>query len=249
MAGEPGGEHAVEQVDAERHRLHHPERVTETHEVPGLVVREERDDGREGLEHGLPRLADRQAADGVAVEARPPGCARRSRPAGEVGAALDDPELVERRVAPARGTRRGRVPPTPPCDRPRIAARRRPTAAVRTRRAPSGCRSRTPSGSSTAELGGEAVGASVVGGAEGDALVVEADVAARLEREDLVAAGVGEHVARPVGEAVQAAERADHVGAGLEHQVVGVAEHDLHAEVGQVLATRGAAPRPWCPPA
>ena len=54
-------------------------------------------------------------------------------------------------------------------------------------------------------LRGEAVGAAVVGGAERDAVVVEVDVAARLEREDLVAAGVGEDVAGPVGEAVQAA--------------------------------------------
>ena len=50
---------------------------------------------------------------------------------------------------------------------------------------------------SARELGGEAVRASVVGGAEGDALVVPLDVATRLEREDLVAAGVGEDVARP----------------------------------------------------
>ena len=98
-------------------------------------------------------------------------------------------------------------------------------------------------------LGREAVRAAVVGGAEGDALVVEGHVAAGLEREDLVAAGVGEHVARPVGEAVQPAEALDHVGAGLEHQVVGVAEHDLHAEVGEV--GRGQVPHRalGCPPA
>ena len=61
---------------------------------------------------------------------------------------------------------------------------------------------------STADSGREAVGAAVVGGAEGDAVVVEAHVAAGLEREHLVAAGVGEDVAVPAGEAVEAAERA-----------------------------------------
>ena len=89
-------------------------------------------------------------------------------------------------------------------------------------------------------LGREPVGAAVVGGPERDAVVVEGHVAARLEGEDLVAAGVGEHVAGPVGEAVQPPEALDDVGAGLQHQVVRVAEHDLHAEVGEVGGRQGA---------
>src|SRR3546814_1972417 len=78
------------------------------------------------------------------------------------------------------------------------------------------------------------MGAAVVGGAEGDAVVVELHVAARVEREDLVAARVGEQVAVPVLEAVEPAHALDQLRAGLEHEVVRVAEDDLGAEVLQV---------------
>ena len=51
-----------------------------------------------------------------------------------------------------------------------------------------------------------------------------------LEREDLEAAGVGERQAVPAGEPAAARRARDDVGAGPQHQVVGVAEHDLRAE-------------------
>ena len=78
----------------------------------------------------------------------------------------------------------------------------------------------------TALLGAEVVRAAVVGRSERGPGVVDLG----LEREDLEAAAVGEHVTRPGHEAVQAAERLDDVGAGPEHQVVRVAEHHLDAE-------------------
>ena len=65
-------------------------------------------------------------------------------------------------------------------------------------------------------------------GAEADAFV--GDFAELAERENLEAAGVGEHGAGPADEAVQAAHAADGFVAGAEVEVVGVAEDDLGAE-------------------
>ncbi len=76
-------------------------------------------------------------------------------------------------------------------------------------------------------LGREVVAAAVVGGAEDGALVADL----RLQREDLVSARVGQHVSGPGHEPVQVAQLGDEIGAGPQHQVVRVAEHDLGAEV------------------
>ena len=61
------------------------------------------------------------------------------------------------------------------------------------------------------------------------------DLAQRRQRHDLEAAGIGEDRVRPVHEAVQAAERGDALGAGPQHQVIGVAEHDLGAGRAHVV--------------
>ena len=61
------------------------------------------------------------------------------------------------------------------------------------------------------------------------------DPPASLEAEDLVAAAVGEHRARPADEAVQAAAPGDQVFARAQVQVIGVAEDDPGAGVDQVL--------------
>ena len=83
----------------------------------------------------------------------------------------------------------------------------------------------------------------VVGRAEGGAVVVDLG----LEREDLVAARVGEREAVPVGEPAEPAERGDHLGARAQHQVVGVAEHDLGAEVARGRPPTGACTAPRVP--
>ena len=78
-------------------------------------------------------------------------------------------------------------------------------------------------------LGREPLRGAVVDGAERDAVVVDArDRVA--QREDLVAAGVGEDRPVPLHELVQPAELVDHVLARAEVQVVRVAEDDLRAE-------------------
>ena len=68
-----------------------------------------------------------------------------------------------------------------------------------------------------------------------------------LEREDLEAAGVGEHRPVPGGEAVEPAHARDDVLAGAEVQVIGVAEDDLRA--GARARRRRCRPRttPWVP--
>ena len=64
--------------------------------------------------------------------------------------------------------------------------------------------------------------------AEADAFV--GDLAQLAEGEDLEAAGVGEHGARPADEFVQAAHAADGFVAGAQIEVIGVAENDFGAE-------------------
>ncbi len=57
------------------------------------------------------------------------------------------------------------------------------------------------------------------------------------QREDLEAAGVGEHRAVPTREPVQSADRRDGISPGAQHEVIRVREHDLGArdfEVGGV---------------
>ena len=61
--------------------------------------------------------------------------------------------------------------------------------------------------------------------AELDALLLH--LAQVGEREDLIAAAVGEDRMRPAHEAVQAAEAMHPLGRGPQHQVVGVAEDDV----------------------
>ncbi len=76
---------------------------------------------------------------------------------------------------------------------------------------------------SAARSGREPCFGAVVHGAEGDAVVVERrDRVA--EREHLEPARIGKDRAAPPGEGMQAAERFDHVLAGAEVEVVGVAE-------------------------
>ena len=85
----------------------------------------------------------------------------------------------------------------------------------------------------------------VVHGAEGDAAVVDARDRVP-QREDLVAARVGQHVATPAGEAVDAAELGHHLGARPQHQVVGVGQQHVDPGRLEVRARHGPhrSPRP-----
>ena len=80
-------------------------------------------------------------------------------------------------------------------------------------------------------LGGEALPGPVVRRTEGHAVVVDR----AGQRHHLVATGIGEEMAVPAGEAVQAAHGRHHLGARSQHQVVSVGQHDLDAQVVEVL--------------
>ena len=80
-------------------------------------------------------------------------------------------------------------------------------------------------------FGGEPVDAPVIHRAKRHSVVVDL----RRERKDLEATRVGQDVAVEAHEPVQATEGRDRVGTGSQHQVVGVREHDLHAEIAEVV--------------
>ena len=82
---------------------------------------------------------------------------------------------------------------------------------------------------SRGELGREARRRPVVDRAEGDAFVVDGGDRV-AEREDLVAARVGQDRAVPAHEAMEPAELGDQLVAGPEEEVVGVAENDVRAD-------------------
>ena len=72
---------------------------------------------------------------------------------------------------------------------------------------------------------------------EGDALLVDAPELG--QRHDLIAAGIGEDRLVPMHELVQAAELGDALGAGPQHQMIGVGEDDVGAGRRHVLGEHG----------
>jgi hypothetical protein len=75
---------------------------------------------------------------------------------------------------------------------------------------------------------------------------VLADFSQIRKRHHLKAAGIRQHRSTPTGEALQAAECGDPLGARPQHQMIGVAEHDIGAGVARLApmhafhGTRGA---------
>jgi hypothetical protein len=68
---------------------------------------------------------------------------------------------------------------------------------------------------------------------EGHTIVV--DLAGLRKREDLKAAGVGEHGARPLHELMQAAHIADEFIAGTQIEMIGVAQHQRGVDILEVF--------------
>ena len=54
------------------------------------------------------------------------------------------------------------------------------------------------------------------------------------QRHHLKAAGIGQHRTAPAGEFLQAAERCDALRTGPQHQMVGIAEHDIGAGIAHL---------------
>src|SRR5215218_3199336 len=92
VAGEAGREHAVEHVHPETYDLEYPDRVPDTHEVPGLVGGEHGRGQGEGFKHLLPRFSDREPTDGVAWETYLDCAGQALLPQAGIEAALHDPE-------------------------------------------------------------------------------------------------------------------------------------------------------------
>jgi hypothetical protein len=61
-----------------------------------------------------------------------------------------------------------------------------------------------------------------------------AQLAQLRQRHHLEAAGIGEHRAVPAGEGLQAAKCGDALGSGPQHQVIGIAEHDVGAGIAHL---------------
>ena len=233
VAGVAGRHHAVEHVHAPAHGLHDVLRCADAHQVARLARRQARADEIEHAQHVLARLAHRQAADGIAVEADVLQAGQRRGAQVLVNPALHDAEQGRRMLAvggpaarrPAQGQlhrtlRRGvigRVRRAFVEDHHHVAAQ--------------------------AVLDGNGLfrpqehAAAVHGRAKPHALL--ADLAKRLEAIDLKAAGVGQDRSRPGHEPVQTAVPAHDVHARAQHQMKGVAQQYLRAGVGHFLRRQG----------
>ena len=237
VPGQAGGQHAVEHVDAERHGLDEAARIADPHQVARPVGRQHLEGRSQRRQHLVAGLPHRQPADAVAVEVEGDGplgalpaqalvdaalhdaeqrLAAAVEPAGRVGGpgARRPPGRAVDRVAHHRlGGRQGRAHVEDHLD---VGAEQLLDADRRLRR--------------------EGVPRAVVGGREGGALLGDL----RPEGEDLVTARVGQHVAVPGGEAVQATELADQLGPGAQHQVVRVRQHHLGPERLEVIGSQRA---------
>jgi len=221
-------DHAVEHVDAARDALRHLVQHAEPHHVARRVLRQERHRGVDRLVHAGLRLADGNAADGVAVEADLHELFRAVPPQVVVDAALDDAE--DELAVGVRLVLRGARPAERLLDRlrrARVVARIR-QALVEDHRD---------------VAAQDALHLHRLLGAEEElvAVQVRAEAAALFgqlahlrEGKHLEAARVGEEGAVPSHEAVKPAGRRDDGRARSQQEVVGVAEDDLRAGLQKV---------------
>ena len=167
----------------------------------------------------------RQPADAVSVEVEvdgPLGAARRASPRRRHPGRC--------RTAPGRSRRVRRAGPLGPRRRALDRHARRPraaTAAAGTRRAPSGCRRRAAP-AWPRRLRREAVRSSRRRCCRN---VTPSSSTFGSSENTWKPPRVGQRQPAPSGEPAEPAERGDRLGAGPQHQVVRVAEHDLGAEL------------------
>ncbi|GJE17963.1 hypothetical protein AIGOOFII_2684 [Methylobacterium marchantiae] len=229
VAAGAGRHDAVEHVDAAHHRAHQVVGRADAHEVARLGGGQMRFHRLDHPEHHLLRLAHREAADGVALEVEigeRPGALHSQ--VGQV-AALDDAEhrlarlLAEpdpAALGPAQGQAHGALDGA--------ALGREAHAFVELHLDVRAEKSLDLDGA----FGAHVVGRPVHMRTEGDALLVEFPQGG--ERHHLEPAGIGEDRVRPVHEMVETAEPLHALRAGAQHQVVGVAEHHVGAEVSDL---------------
>jgi len=221
-----GGDHTVKHIDPEAHRFEQIDRGADAHQVARATFGEQsRGVPGDRVAH-LARLADREAADGEAVERmgserlRALGAERLER------ASLDDGEQGLAGLPQLMGGQRA--------ERPAVGLLHREAGG--------------PFGGGGVDadvehhhdlaadrllhrdrrLRREEMTVMIVRVGEDRALLGDLPVVG--QREDLIAAGVGEHAAVPAHEAVNTAQLLEYLAAGPQHQVVGVGEDQLRAD-------------------
>ncbi|GAV35157.1 hypothetical protein ROTAS13_02829 [Roseomonas sp. TAS13] len=218
-------DHAVEHVDAAPDGADDVGGRADAHQVARLVPGQQRRGDVEGGEHHLLPLADREAADRIALEADP-----RQRPHAFGAQAGIDAALHDAEEAVAGAGHEG------------LAAAGGPEHGLA--HGPRSLLLRGGEGGALVQahgdvgiqqvldldgtLGREAVLGAVDMRMEGDAVGIHLPQLA--QRHDLEAAGIRQDRAGPVHHAVQPAQAADALRAGAQHQVIGVAQD--HAGAG-----------------
>src|SRR5580765_5952770 len=98
IPGVPRRKHAVEEIDAARHRLHEVLWRSRAHQVARAVLRQAGGRISHDLVHDVCRFADAQSTDGIGLEANPDRAARAFLAQFRGRAALYDAELRLARV-------------------------------------------------------------------------------------------------------------------------------------------------------
>jgi hypothetical protein len=228
LPGQVGRQDAVEHVDAGQYRVEQIGRRADPHQVARPIGRQElRRHVRDLLALGA-RISDREPADGQPVERVVGQKARRLGPQRRHHAALHDGEQRLGRIG--AGRQAAQRPPVGPLHgvaggrlvRPRVDADVEHHHDV------------GPDGSLHLDgpLRRQDMHALVDVAAEGRTGLADGPLG--RQREDLVAARVGQDRPAPAHEAVDAAHPAKQLDAGAEHEVVRVGEDDLDADPGQI---------------
>ena len=243
VAGVAAGHDAVEQVDAAGHRLEDVAGGAHPHQVAYLVLGHMGLDLLDDVVHHLGRLADGQAADGVAVQLHGGDLLHVLHPQVGEGAALVDAEQQLVGVGgPALGLAAGQLglAAGQPADGPLAAGL---GVAVLGGVFDALVKGHGDGGAEVcldadALLGAHEDAPPVQVGGEGDPLL--GDLAQLGQAEHLEAAAVGQDGAVPAGELVQPAQVGHQLVPRAQVEVVGVAEHDLGADLFEVLGGQAA---------
>jgi len=233
-----GGQHAVHHLDAHAGVELDLIRVADAHHVAGLVSGQERQHLGDHLHGQLARLAHAQAPDGVAVEVH------LDQPRGALAAQIAEGSTLHNSEQALPAAAQLFVPRNLMAVRAEVVERtprpgHRQAQALFGAAAAGGVLGALVEGHADVGaqrnlhvdgvLGSEKVAAAVQVRTEADALV--GDLAQLAQTEDLKAARVGQHGARPTDEAMQPAHAADSLMARPQVEVVGVAEDDLRAQL------------------
>ena len=225
---------AIEHVDAARDALQDVVGRADAHEVAWLCGRQVRLDRLDHREHHVLWLADREAADGEAVEIHLRERLRALDAQRPVVAALHNAEDRPALAFPKRPART-----LGPAQR---QAHRALLIVARGRQADAFVELHLDVGAEQSldfhgALGCQHMLRPVDVRLEGDAAFIQ--LAQFRERHDLKAAAIGEDRVRPVHEFVETAEFGDTLRARAQHQMIDIAEHDIGAQLPHLSRIHG----------